>query len=173
MLARANARRFHLFGENVLQREAECGSQSTDQPWNVEGELGDCGQQHSSDDGDEWRVHLKRGRAARHAGFVLWQLRSHSWEAGLLGENLQINMVTAITFILRLECRARGSRRKEWTHAQSQAGGNYLSLHSRTCLHGGNSHEKELMKVILCSEPKKKSKQLMSRSLVSNMQKYT
>lgn len=50
---RQGARRVHLFGENVLQREAERGSQSTDQPRDVEGELGDGGQQHPSNDGDE------------------------------------------------------------------------------------------------------------------------
>lgn len=50
---RHRARGYYLFGENVLQREAERGSQSTDQPGNIEGELGDRGEQHPSDNGDE------------------------------------------------------------------------------------------------------------------------
>ena len=49
----------YLFGEDVLQREAERGSQSADESWNIKGQLSGGGQQHSSDDGDERHVHLR------------------------------------------------------------------------------------------------------------------
>lgn len=64
----AGARGVHLLGENVLQREAERGSQGADQARNVEGELGDGGQQHSSDDGDERHVHLEGAHEEEQRG---------------------------------------------------------------------------------------------------------
>ena len=51
----------HLFGEDVLQGEAEGGRQSADEPQHVEGELRGGGQQHPSDDGDEGDIHLGGG----------------------------------------------------------------------------------------------------------------
>ena len=41
------------FGENILKREAQCGSKGTDKPPHVEGQLGDGGQQDAANDGDE------------------------------------------------------------------------------------------------------------------------
>ena len=51
----------HLFGEDVLQGEAESGRQGADKPQTVEGHLRGGGQQHPSDDGDEGDVHLEGG----------------------------------------------------------------------------------------------------------------
>lgn len=43
----------YLFGENILKREAQCGSEGTDEPPHVEGQLSDSGQQDAADDRDE------------------------------------------------------------------------------------------------------------------------
>lgn len=43
----------YLFGENILQREAQGGSEGADEPPHVERQLSDCGQQDAADDGDE------------------------------------------------------------------------------------------------------------------------
>lgn len=43
----------YLFGENVLQGEAEGGSQGADKSRDVKGQFGHRGQQHAADDGDE------------------------------------------------------------------------------------------------------------------------
>lgn len=48
-----SVRASYLFGEDVLQREAKCSGQSTNKSRDVKGELGHCGQQHATDDGDE------------------------------------------------------------------------------------------------------------------------
>lgn len=47
------ARVTYLLGEDVLQREAEGGGQSADEPRHVKGQFGHGGQQHAADDGDE------------------------------------------------------------------------------------------------------------------------
>lgn len=56
--AAGSVRGSYLFGEDVLQREAQGGSQGADQSRHIKGQFGHRGQQHAADDGDERYVHL-------------------------------------------------------------------------------------------------------------------
>ena len=58
--AHSSMRTIYLFGEDVLQGEAERGSQSADESWKIKGQLGGRGQQHPPDDGDERHIHLRQ-----------------------------------------------------------------------------------------------------------------
>lgn len=55
----------YLFGENILQREAQRGSKGTDKPPYVERQLSDGGQQDAANDGDEGQVHLQGREGGR------------------------------------------------------------------------------------------------------------